>query len=117
MYSHQDWEPIVLRNTATNKYLSQNTSRPQTATVSHATNKSAWKIEQQVDSTTGKPLTYVSKEDAQKIIQGRIALKLTQKDLASRVNMQLKDIADIENCKAIENKTVLSNIKRAINII
>lgn len=117
MYSHQDWETIVLRNTNANKHSSsQKTSRPQTATLSSVTNKSAWKVEQQVDSTTGKPLTYVSKEDAQKIINGRISLKLTQKDLAVRVNMQLKDIADIETCKAIENKAILSKIKRSLNI-
>jgi len=75
-----------------------------------------WKIEQQVDGDNGKPLQYISKADSQLIIQGRIAMKLTQKDLACKLNMQIKDIQDIESGKSLENKMVLSKIRKCLNL-
>jgi ribosome-binding protein aMBF1 (putative translation factor) len=115
MFVHQDWETVVLRKS---KPVQKETVNKNDAkiTVSQIVNKPAWKIEQQVDGDSGKPLQFVSKEDARKIVDGRVGLKLSQKDLACKLNMPLKDIQDIESCKAVENKLVLAKIKRALNI-
>jgi ribosome-binding protein aMBF1 (putative translation factor) len=116
--SHQDWEPVVFKkkNTEVQKEAQRRQSaQAASATVSKTANKPAWKIEKQVDGD-GPPVTYVSKDDANKIVQGRVAMKLSQKDLAQRLNMQFKDIQDIENGKAVENKAVLSKIKRFLHI-
>jgi len=115
MFEHQDWNTVVLKKKLAQpeKALVNKTSH---ATVSSATNKPAWKIEQQVDGESGKPIVYVSREDAQKIIGGRVGKKMTQKDLANRLNMQVKDIQDIETCKAVENKAVLAKIKRFLQV-
>jgi ribosome-binding protein aMBF1 (putative translation factor) len=43
-------------------------------------------------------------------------MKLTQKDLACKLNMQIKDIQDIESGKALENKMVLSKIRKMLNL-
>ncbi len=118
MYNHQDWTPVVLKkksNDPVEVKTVDKTAKQQS--VSSIVNKPMWKLEQQIDSTdSGKPLTYVSRDDAQKIIAGRVAMKLTQKELATKLNMQLKDIQDIENCKALENKLVLSKIKRTLQL-
>jgi ribosome-binding protein aMBF1 (putative translation factor) len=113
---HQDWNVITFKKKQIPQKEIQNKSNIITATTSTTTNKPAWKIEQQVDGDNGKPIQYVSKNDAQLIIQGRIAMKLTQKDLACKLNMQPKEIQDIESGKAIENKMILSKIRRILGI-
>ncbi len=76
--------------------------------------KPAWKIEQQA-SDGGKPIQYVSSDIAKQIISGRIAKKLTQKQLAQSANISEKEIKDIESCKAIQNNVLISKIKKILN--
>jgi ribosome-binding protein aMBF1 (putative translation factor) len=117
-YEHQDWTQVVLKKKPTKEQLPKVVTAKNdvhTATISSATSKPVWKIEKQIDSTEGKPLNYVSKADADTIIKGRIAAKLTQKQLAQRLNMQEKDIKDIETCKAVENKAIIARIKKSLN--
>lgn len=109
--AHQDWTTVVLKPKKT-PTETQPVCKQGTCSISAATNKPAWKIEQQVDGDSGKPINFVSREDAKLIVSGRVAKKLSQKDLAARLNMQLKDLQDIESCKAVENKAVISKIKR-----
>jgi ribosome-binding protein aMBF1 (putative translation factor) len=111
---HQDWTQVVFRKKISKDQLPKIAVVPQT--ISNTTAKPVWKIEQQVDATDGKPLNFVSKSDADNIIKGRIVAKLTQKQLAQKLNMQEKDIKDIESGKAVENKALISRIKRILNI-
>ncbi len=115
MLSHQDWQPVILRKHE-RKQEKETVGKKDAATLSSVANKPAWKIELQVDGEVGKPIVYVSREDAQKIITGRVSKKMTQKELACKLNMQVKDIQDIESCRAVENKAVLSRIKRILDI-
>ena len=112
---HQDWNTVILK---AKKPPTETTTvcKQSVCSISSATNKPAWKIEQQVDGDSGKPINYVSRDDSKMIIAGRVAKKLSQKDLAARLNMQLKDLQDIESCKAVENKSVLAKIKRFLEI-
>lgn len=110
-YAHQDWKTVVL-NPSTHKQKPNPSPKQHGAAVSITTNKPAWKIEQQVDSETGKPINRVKKEDADFIKQQRIECRLSQQQLAQALNMKLVDIQEIECCKAFENKAVLSRIKQ-----
>jgi ribosome-binding protein aMBF1 (putative translation factor) len=116
----QDWDTIVFkkRKHKTDNAQKVNKDNIINPTISKVTNTPAWKIEKQIDNSDDnvKPIKYVSKEDANKIIHARFELKLSQKDLAKQLNMQVKDIQDIETCKAVENKSVLSRIKRHLKI-
>lgn len=116
MLDHQDWNTVILKKKEiiVKETISKNDK--QQNPISSTTNKPLWKIEKQVDSDAEKPINYVSRDDAQKIINGRISMKMTQKDLSTRLNMPLKDIQDIESCKAIENKLILSKIKKFLQI-
>lgn len=117
-YSHQDWKTVLLKpkkHDGEKSIVRRNESVGLT-TVSSVTGKPAWKIEEQVDSDVGKPVKYVSKEDASAIVKGRVERKMTQKDLAQKLNMSVKDIADIESGKAIENKQVIGRIKRILGL-
>jgi DNA-binding transcriptional regulator YiaG len=87
------------------------------ATMSSTTAKPAWKIEQAVDSdAVGRPLVYTSKQEAQRIVQARVALKLSQKDLAARLNLPARTVADIEAGRAVENRRTLAAIKRHLGL-
>ncbi len=112
---HQDWQEVVFK-----KSLGKGTTTARSASVetaSSVSSKPAWKIEMDVDSETSKrPLELVNREDAQRIVRGRCDKKLTQKDLATKLNMQVGVIQDIETCKAVENKAVIARIKRYLNI-
>jgi ribosome-binding protein aMBF1 (putative translation factor) len=108
----QDWDVVTFKKKE-NQVIKNKQAVTSTSSV---TNKPLWKIEAQIDSDSGKPLQYISTIDSQMVIQGRIAMKLTQKDLACRLNIQTKDIQEIESGKALENKLILSKIKKIFNI-
>lgn len=112
-YSHQDWNTVIFKKTQPKE--TKVLAKTNASTVSYSA-KPAWKVEQQVDSDTGKPINFVSKTDADFIVKARVNAKLTQKQLAQRLNMQEKEIKDIETCKAVENKATLAKIKRVLNI-
>lgn len=109
---HQDWETVVI-----------NKSKPKQTTPIHkhatltSSQKPAWKIEKMVDSEDGKPISLISSDTSRAIIAGRVAAKLTQKQLAQQLNISEKEIKDIESGKAVENKLIISKIKRRLNIL
>ena len=116
-FSHQDWNTVVLRPKKpeqTKTTVTKSSIAP--VSISSATGKPAWKVEAQVDSETGKPVEYVPKDVAAAIVNGRVAMKLSQKDLAARVNMQLRDIQEIESGKALYNKAKIAKLKQFLRI-
>ena len=115
MYNHQDWETVVLKKTKRTEIQKDRVKHD--VPISSTTNKPIWKIEQQIDNEGGAGIKRVSKEDAQKIILGRVAMKLSQKELANKLNMQVKEIQEVESSKAFENKSILSKIRRTLSII
>jgi ribosome-binding protein aMBF1 (putative translation factor) len=114
-YVHQDWKTIVLRQGgATTKPPRSSGPPPQAATVASTTGTPAWKVEQRADAETGKPISYVTKTDACSIVKRRVAMKLSQRDLAMRINVDVKEIQAIEACRAVENRGLLAKIRRAM---
>ncbi len=116
MYSHQDWTPVVIKkniSTIKKELVPKSEATKETKTI---TGRPAWAIEKQVDDEKSKPVIYVSSETAKEIISGRLSMKLTQKQLAQKLNIQEKDIKDIESCKAVLNKGLISRIKKTLNI-
>jgi ribosome-binding protein aMBF1 (putative translation factor) len=126
-YQHQDWKPVILKKKTPVPQQKQqnqqqkpggdsNINKSRQATMSAASAKPAWKIEEQVDSLERKPLDMVSKDIAKRIIQARTDAKLSQKELAIKANMTEREIRDIESAKAVENKAVLSKLKKILGI-
>lgn len=56
----------------------------------------------------------ISKENSQKIVKFRALKKMTQKQLAQKVNLNQTIIQSYENGKAIEDKQLLNKILRAL---
>lgn len=109
----QDWEPVIFKSKKPLAKKPSGSSAP--VTMSGATGKPAFKIEQMVDSESGgSMIQLVSQKDAQAVIQGRVAKKWSQKQLAQALNVQEKVIKDIESRKVAENKALLGRIKRVL---
>jgi ribosome-binding protein aMBF1 (putative translation factor) len=58
----------------------------------------------------------ICKEYSHKIIQGRVAKKWKQKDLAKKINVNVSIINDYECGRAIVNNTILGKIEKQLNI-
>ena len=62
---------------------------------------------------------FIDKGVAKLILTGRLENKLSQKDLATKVNVTVQVIASFENGKAVSNPSndkILNNIKRVLKI-
>lgn len=101
---YQDWEPVVLKKSSSIKR--QNT------TANPAGHKKF--IELNADEVP--KLNYVSKEEAQNIIQGRKAKDLKQEDLARMLNINVAVIKDFENQKLLSNKQLYSKMLKALGL-
>lgn len=98
---HQDWKPVILRK--------NNTKPPPPKAQSNAKFK-------KIDSDDPKPPQTLNHSVKIRIQQGRVAKKLTQKQLAQKLNLPVQIIAEYESGKAIPNRQILSKIGRVIGI-
>lgn len=63
-----------------------------------------------------KPIPKLSHEDKQLLIKTRTEKKLSQIDLANRINEQVAVIKNLEAGKPIENKNILQKINKFLGI-
>ena len=105
---HQDWTPVVVKKK--NKKDTTNTTKK-----TNPQNQKIMKIEKSVEEDNLKHKK-ITPELKQKIIQGRCAQKLTQKELAQKCNLPLQVINEIETGKAIYNFQHINKIKRILKI-
>ena len=121
----QDWTPVVIKKNQkinTKKPAEINRAIQQGAVVEtvkkykaggnknilNNNNINFAKLEQE-DKTP--KIKHVSHDLAQKIQQGRLAKKMTRKDLAQRLNVKESVIAEYETGKAIPNGQLLARIR------
>jgi ribosome-binding protein aMBF1 (putative translation factor) len=61
--------------------------------------------------------TMITKEYGLKIKQARLSLKLSQRDLANKLNININIINDYENGYAVSQNYIISKINKYLNII
>ena len=112
----QDWEPVILRNkNAQTQLKAKREGKTETKvknTMSEAQIRAA-KLDNDNESTR---VETVSNEIKTRIIQGRQAKKLTQKQLANMVQMKPSDIQAYENGKAVPKHQEIQKIQRALGV-
>lgn len=123
---HQDWETVVFKKRPQkfgNTEKDINTARRENraidvinknvikATDNASINKR--KLDQETEDFHHK---LVPNDIAKSIEKARIENKLTQEALAHALNMQVKDINEIEKGKAIYNGQVLAKIKKYLHL-
>ena len=96
---HQDWKPIVFKKTEKHKHIDKKS-------------KSVTKLEdEENDDFSHKKVTLELKIAIQ---QARNARKMTQKQLATQMNLPVSIIMNYENGKAIPNNRFIANLERVL---
>lgn len=118
MYSHQDWNVVVLRK-KDNKTTSVNEAFRQGQAVQTIAKTKPTETLVSLNKLDDNPEDFkhkkVPKEIAEKIIRKRIELKLTQADLAKKINVPVAKIQEVEAMKSVYDANLLNKIRRAIN--
>ena len=112
---HQDWKNIIVR-TKYNKGLPTDEKKTKVVkSKGSEKNKVDIKLEKKVDEGDMKH-KIVSLKLRQEIQKRRTSQNLTQKDLATRINLPVTIINEIESGKAIYNHQHMNKIKRFLKI-
>lgn len=112
---HQDWKPVILHNSS-NKNVATKKSSPQFIP------NPARKLEADISkpATEEAPplaaLNILSSEMRQLMINARIAKKMSQADLAKKVNVQTCIINQLESGKVVNEPNILQNIRKILGI-
>ena len=107
---HQDWKPVILRG---------GKMPPKKKNVIAQKNKGlekSTKNKKLDESTEAKKITYITPKIKQQFINGRVAKKWKQKDLANAMSIPVKRIQEIESGKAINNMAYFQKIARKLGI-
>ena len=96
--SHQDWDTVTFRKKA-----------KETKEVKKIKKNISQKAE-----TIGK---FIAPSNFRKeMMQSRVQMKMTQQDLASKMNIQQNVIRDWESGKSVPNNNAIGKIERAIGV-
>ena len=102
---HQDWKNVTWhKNTKKSKESRRRHNPPGSSRF------------RELDGDNPPPPPAISHDIKLAIQRARMAKKLSQKDLANRLNLPLKTIKDYESGKAIPDNRVLGRIKRFLRI-
>lgn len=100
-FSHQDWTPVILSKP---KKIVNNNSKPKTQT-------NVQKLENSNEIIKPKKIDINLKRTLQ---QARLTNKLSQKDLAAKLNVPIQTIVNYENGKAIPNNKFISKLEKIL---
>lgn len=107
---HQDWKTLVIRKSK-KKDENKNSSKK----IDDTTQK-LMKVERKAENDILKHDTYTREFRLAMVDKRTNILNMTQKQLATRLNMTEKTIKDIESGKAIYNAGHYNHIKRVLKI-
>ena len=116
-FTDQDWEPLVLRkNKIKSKQDKQEAIRKGNSEVKEKnTGKGkSDKMRKLEEETETFKVETVNKSISKAIIEARTKLKMKQKDLATKVNVQPQIIQQYENGKAKPDIAVLRKLERVL---
>ena len=86
---YQDWEPVILTKPTKDAPKQVHNDEPVVREMTHSIQKA--------------------------IQQARLACKMSQKELATKLQVQISVINDYENGKAVPNNLFISKIEKALN--
>jgi len=110
--SHQDWETITF-----NKKTSNSSQQTQNTIKKPPANIQAIKVEQLVDQGEGRlEKKMIDTKAVSAIIKKRSELKLTQNDLAVKINVSPNVIKSLEQNKEQHNPNLLTKIQKVLGI-
>ena len=109
--AHQDWNPVVFNST---KHTSNEKKTVGTPYIS--ANKIAQKVEQIVEGDAKLSIKTMNSCAVKAIIKHRCALKLSQKELATKCCIAESVIRNIEQGKEAHNPQLLTKIQKVLAV-
>ena len=104
----QDWETITFKKKKSN-------TAPQTKDNKKLSDE-AIRLHKVENNDDVQRTDKMSLKQCQIIQKGRLAKKMTQKDLANKLNIDQNTVAQYEYGKIVPNKQILNKIARELNI-
>ncbi len=114
MASHQDWTPVVFHKRTTADIPKQTIIKPK------KTNQPTTDINlRKLDDESGENLKIerVSTNLKQQIIKARVAAKLSQAQLAQKINEPVKTVQEYENGSAIPDNRIIQKMSRVLGVV
>jgi len=107
---HQDWKPVYVYLDKKSKDAEKNKN------ISKKSPNKEQKMEEKIENCEKLKVKVTPVEIGRDIQKKRTELKLTQKDLAQKVNVTPKVILEIEAGKAKHNPQLIVKIKRFLKL-
>jgi len=112
--NHQDWNTVNIGNPNLKK---KHIVQKEKIVKTNLNNNSLQKVNViKLENTEEMKVEYVKKEDAKKIQQARVLLKLSQDDLAKKLCVKKNIINELESGKMLKNNQFLSKVKKILKI-
>ena len=106
---HQDWTPVILTKNPQKNYTQKELEEHQ--------KKQEEKLKKKAEEDNEvKAPPKVSNELKKSLQQARISKKMSQKDLATKLNVPTKTITDYENGKIVPNNQFISKMEKILNV-
>ena len=102
----QDWKPVIFKKKTSSEKEHQKINSMR---VSHGTKKI-------VENPDSFQINKVTKKMGKQISTARLSEKLSQKELANKINISSKTVQDYENGKARPNGNIINKLNRVLNI-
>jgi putative transcription factor len=112
---HQDWTTVILTKKP-EKSVSNNTLRSGSFGTRTKQNPDAQRLSKIEGETETFKVVKVSSSTGKEIQKGRLAKKMTQKQLAQAINVAPKVINEFESGKAVKNEAVKRKIANYLKI-
>ncbi len=114
MNNHQDWTPVILSGKKpTNQNVTQKISiEEKKSDEEKARLAKNHALENETETFIIQTIPYTL---SQEIIKARNAMKMSQKDVATKLNIQQSVIANYENGKAIPDNQTLQKLSKLLN--
>lgn len=113
---HQDWKPVIFRKSKSQLQKEGKIKKEKVLNTKRPNSKQCDVNFKKLDGDDVPPTKYVPKDIAKQIQQARTAKKMTQQDLANRLNVKKTIINDLESGKMILNKGFVNRVKRVLGI-
>ena len=110
---HQDWKTVILRN-PNNKPKPPPPVKVPVGKVNPNAGNLAGTGKKVIEDGDVHKVDKVGSTIGKQISQARVAKKMSQKDLATKMQLQLQVIQQYENGKAVRNNSMLSKFEKAL---
>ena len=111
--ANQDWTPVVLNKSGQHK-RNENKEQQRNMSKQSSSDAKAKKLDQ---ATEPGKIEMLPRSISSQLLAGRVAKKMTQKDLATQLNIPVKAIQEIEAHKYKRDMALAQRVAKKLGIV